>query len=233
MPRTARAIHAGVIYHVLNRGNGRMRLFHRDEDYAAFERVLAEGLERYPVDLLTYCLMPNHWHMVLRPREGPALGRLLGWVGVTHVRRHHEHYHTRGGGHLYQGRFKSFPVQESRHLLHVCRYVEANPARAKLAENAGQWRWSGLWRRSNRIGEEDAELKLSAWPVRRPGNWLDLVHRPLVAEEIEAVRTSVNRGRPYGETDWVLKTAAKFGLDHTLRGPGRPKKETGGTGKNQ
>jgi len=86
-----------MIYHVLNRGNGRLRLFHKEEDYDAFERVLGEGLKRYPVDLLTYCLMPNHWHLVVRPRTDVALGRLMGWVGVTHVRRHQEHYGSQKG----------------------------------------------------------------------------------------------------------------------------------------
>ena len=112
MPRTARSIEAGTVYHVLNRGNGRMRLFHKDADYEAFERVLTEGFSRYPVDLPAYCLMPNHRHPVVRPNTGEALGRLMGWVGVTHVRWHHEHYRQRGAGHLYQRRFKSFPVAE-------------------------------------------------------------------------------------------------------------------------
>ena len=137
-----------MIYHVLNRGNGRMRLFHKEGDYDAFERVLAEGLERYSVDLLTYCLMPNHWHLVVRPRTDEALGRLMGWVGVTHVRRHHEHYHRRGAGHLYQGRYKSFPVAEDDYFLMLCRYVEANPMRAKLVERAEEWQWCGFWRRA-------------------------------------------------------------------------------------
>src|SRR5688572_20918012 len=110
MPRTARAIRAGGCYHVLNRGNGRRALFRKPADYDAFARVLAEGLAAYPVDLLAWCLMPNHWHLVVRPRADDAAGRLMGWVGVTHVRRHHAHHRTRGGGHLYQGRFKSFPV---------------------------------------------------------------------------------------------------------------------------
>ena len=154
MPRTARAIEAGMVYHVLNRGNGRMRLFYKDGDFHAFERVLAEALQRYPVDLLTYCLMGNHWHLVVRPGTDDALGRFMGWIGVTHVRRHHEHYHTRGGGHLYQGRFKSFPIQEEGHFLNVCRYVEANAVRGGLVAGAEDWHWGGLyarqWRASKR-----------------------------------------------------------------------------------
>ena len=135
------------MYHVLNRGNGRMRIFHKGGDYEAFERVLAEGLERYPVELMTYSLMPNHWRLVVRPKTDEALGRWMGWVGVTHVRRYHEHYHSRGGGHLYQGRFKSFPVAEDDYFLALCRYVEANALRAGLVERAEEWRWCGLWRR--------------------------------------------------------------------------------------
>ena len=116
-----------------------MRLFHKAADYQAFERVLAEGLDRYPVELLTYCLMPNHWHLVVRPRTSEALGRWMGWIGVTHVRRHHAHYHRRGAGHLYQGRFKSFPVSSDEHFLTLCRYVEANPFRVTVVERAEDW----------------------------------------------------------------------------------------------
>ena len=169
MPRTARSVEAGLIYHVLNRGNGRMRLFHKPADFAAFERVLAEGLARYPVDLLTYCLMDNHWHLVLRPRSDEALGKLMGWIGVTHVRRHHQHYHSRGGGHLYQGRFKSFPVQEDRHFLTLCRYVESNAVRAGAVKEAARWRWSGAHARSMRERGGEMSIPQAQWPVPRPG----------------------------------------------------------------
>src|SRR5262245_9743930 len=140
MPRTARAVEADGLYHVLNRGNGRARIFHKPPDYDAFERILAEGLKRYAVELLAYCLMPNHWHLVLRPGRAAALGRFVGWVCVTHVRRHHAHYHTSGGGHLYQGRFKSFPIEPNdRHFRIVCRYVEGNALRARLVRRAENW----------------------------------------------------------------------------------------------
>ena len=209
-----------MVYHVLNRGNGRMRLFHKGGDYEAFERVLAEGLERYPVELFTYCMMPNHWHLMVRPKTDEALGRWMGWVGVTHVRRHHEHYRSRGGGHLYQGRFKSFPVAEDDYFLALCRYVEANPLRAGLVERAEQWQWSGLWRRTH----ASEALPLSPWPVKRSRTWTAWVNRDVSEEQLEGIRICVQRGRPLGPEDWVRRTARRLGLDFTLRGPGRPRK---------
>ncbi len=220
MPRTARAVEAGTVYHVLNRGNGRMRLFHKPADYDAFEQVLAEGLERYPVDLLTYCVMPNHWHLVARPETAEALGRWMGWVGVTHVRRHHAHYHRRGGGHLYQGRFKSFPVASDEYFLALCRYVEANPLRAGLVQRAQQWQWSGLWRRGHRC----PGLELSPWPVSRPAGWTKLVNTALPGNALDELRECVRRGRPCGTAAWVRAAVARLELGFTLRGPGRPRK---------
>ena len=218
MPRTARSIEAGMVYHVLNRGNGRMRLFHKDEDYDAFERVLAEGLKRYPVELMTYCLMPNHWHLVVRPGTNQALGRMMGWVGVTHVDDIRSTITAAVAGHLYQGRYKSFPVDQDEYFLTLCRYVEANALRANLVQRAEQWRWCGLWRRAHR-GEG---LDMSHWPVERPRNWATLVNGGLSSEEMRVVRESVNRGRPLGRPEWVNATARRLGLEFTLRGPGRP-----------
>jgi len=220
MPRTARAVEADIIYHVLNRGNGRMKLFHKPGDFAAFVKVLAQAVDRFPVDLFTYCLMPNHWHLLVRPKRDEALARFMGWIGVTHVRRHHAHYHHQAGGHLYQGRFKSFPVQDDGHFLTVCRYVEANAARAKLSPTAEKWPWSGLAQRQARLPEP----RLTAWPVDRPGNWSRLINAGLSDAELEGVRQSVLRGRPWGEPAWVLETAKRLKLGFTLRNPGRPRK---------
>src|SRR5580658_4852034 len=121
MPRTARKAPGGMIFHVLNRRVGRSEMFQKDEDFAAFERAMAYALDDAGMDLLSYCLMPNHWHLVLRPAGDNDLGRFMQRLTITHTRRWKEHYHEVGHGHLYQGRFKSFPVQEDPHFLTVVR----------------------------------------------------------------------------------------------------------------
>jgi putative transposase len=210
---------AGTIYHVLNRGNGRMSLFHKPADFAAFEKVLGQAVTRYPVDLLTYCLMNNHWHLLLMPRENGAISAMMRWIGVTHVRRHHEHFNTRGGGHLYQGRFKSFPVQDDRHCLNVARYVEANVIRAGMVTDVAEWEWAGFYART-RGGKP---FKLTAWPVNRPDGWRQLLNENLLETDLDRLRLSVNRGRPYGEPGWIDRIAKQLGLQSKLRNPGRPR----------
>ena len=123
MGRPYRSALGGYVYHMLNRGNGRLRIFHKDGDYEAFERILGEALEQVPgMRLLAYCLLPNHWHLVVWPRHDGALSDFGHWLTLTHTQRWHAHYHDVGAGHLYQGRFKSFPVAQDDHSLRVCRY---------------------------------------------------------------------------------------------------------------
>ncbi len=215
MPRAIRQVEAGVIYHVLNRGNGRQVLFSKDADFSAFVKLLVEALQRFPVDLLAYCLMSNHWHLLLRPRTDEGLSRMMAWVTVTHARRHHMHYSNPGSGHLYQGRFKSFPVQSDDHFLTVARYLHANPLRAKLVKSAEAWRWSDLARR---------DLPLADWPVDRPRGWARLVNAAMKDIDASAVERSMTRGTPFGSPTWVKRAAERLGLESTLRSRGRPKK---------
>ena len=141
MPRSPRADEAGSIYHALNRGNARNPIFFKREDYEAFERLIAEGLEKFEVDLIAYQWMNNHWHMVLSPRVDGGMSRFIGWITLTHTQRYHAHHRTTGYGHVYQGRYKSFPVQDDDHFHVVCRYVERNGLRANLVKRAEQYRW--------------------------------------------------------------------------------------------
>ncbi|MBS0211337.1 MAG: transposase [Planctomycetes bacterium] len=221
MPRPHRADEAGGLYHALNRANGRRRIFRKDADYDAFERVLAAGLQRYAVELYAYQLMPNHWHLVLRAGRNGEMSRFMRWITATHTMRHHAHYHTAGQGHLYQGRFKSFPIQDDAHFLAVCRYVERNAVRAQLARRAEQWRWGSLWRWRQRV--EPAPQLLSAWPIPRSAQWMANVNKPLARSELERLRHAAQRGTPYGEAAWVETTARRLKLDSTLRPRGRPR----------
>ena len=130
MPRQARKALGGVVYHVLNRANGRLRLFKKEEDFLAFEHVLQLAHERVPIRILDWCLMSNHWHFVLYPKRDGELTAFMRWLTLTHAQRWKHAHAAVGHGHLYQGRFKSFPIEQDEHLLSVLRYVERNPLRA-------------------------------------------------------------------------------------------------------
>ena len=210
-----------MAFHVLNRGVGRMRLFAKDADYAAFERVLEKTLETRPMRVAAYCLMPNHWHLVLWPERTGDLAAFMQKLTITHARNWQEHRHRVGYGHLYQGRYKSFPVEGDEHFYQLVRYVERNALRAGLVERADEWRWSSLWRR--RHGTPEQQNLLSAWPVPLPRNWIRYVNRPQSEAELQALRKSVQRGQPYGGDRWVKTTAARLGLQSTMRSRGRPK----------
>jgi len=214
----------GLAYHVLNRAAGRATVFEKAADYEAFERVLEEAWKRQGTRILCYCVLPNHWHMVLWPRADHELSEFMRWLTVTHTQRWHANRHTAGTGPVYQGRFKSFPIQQDEHLLWVCRYVERNALRANLVERAEDWQWCSLWRR-RQAGKEVGRFLLAkkTWPVEPPRNWLTVVNRAESAEELEALRHSVIRGAPFGGPRWQRCIAAKLGLDSTLRPRGRPK----------
>jgi putative transposase len=223
MPRTRRQCPGGLIYHVLNRSVARINLFRRDKDYHAFEQTLAEARQRTPVDLLGYCVMPNHWHLVVRPAGDKDLSAFMQWLTLTHAQRWRTARQTVGYGPLYQGRFKAFVIQEDRHLLTVLRYVERNPLRADLVTRAEHWRWSSLYRR---VAGAPADLELLAdWPIERPAKWVEWVNHPQTAAEEEAVRQSIGRSRPFGAEPWQRRMAAALGLTSCFRPPGRPKSQ--------
>ena len=142
MGRPKRAADGGLIYHVLNRANARLPIFEKDGDYEAFERILEQAVARTGTRLLSYALMPNHWHLVVNPVVDGELSRFTGWLTLTHTQRWHAYRHSTGQGHVYQGRFKSFPIQDDRHFITVCRSVERNALRANLVAKAQDWRWS-------------------------------------------------------------------------------------------
>jgi REP-associated tyrosine transposase len=221
MPRAKRICPAGMVFHCLNRAVARLTLFEKDADYEAFERVLEEAHQRIALRILDYAIMPNHWHLVVWPQSDTQVSEFLRWLTVTHTMRWHAHFQTSGTGHLYQGRFKAFPVQSDDHLWSVLRYVERNPVRAGLAKRAEDWRWGSAWRR--RHGGVRANRLLAEWPLARPARWADWVNRPQTETELAAVRHSVQRGTPFGNDAWVKRNTSRLHLEFTLRPRGRPR----------
>ena len=218
MPRTARASLGNWCYHVLNRGNARAEVFHKDEDYAAFIGLFEPACERLRMRILGYCLMPNHFHLVLRPYADGDLGRWMQWLMTSHVRRYHRHYGS--SGHIWQGRFKAFPIQEDEHFLTVLRYVERNALRARLVKRAEDWAWGSLRSRLARGGSE----LLAEPPVALPRSWKLAVNEPQTEAEVAAIRHSIERGTPFGSETWTRRAARQLGLESTLRPRGRPRK---------
>ena len=207
-----------MCFHVLNRAAKRVPLFECDDDYEAFERILAEAITRIRVAIFSYCLMPNHWHLVLSPLEDGSLSRFMHWVTTTHARRWQSYRELDGQGAVYQGRFRAVAIKDDHHFLWVCRYVERNPLRATLVSSADQWPWSSL-----NLRRAERTIPLANWPVSRPADWLQRVHAPQTNEEIQVFRRAMRTGDPFGDGAWLEDTRTRLGIHRRSRGrPRRP-----------
>ncbi|HWF86021.1 MAG TPA: transposase [Vicinamibacterales bacterium] len=205
------------VYHVLNRGVRRAILFEQPSDYRVFERILMQTLQRFPVRVLAYCAMPNHWHLIVWPTAPGELPRFMHWLTCTDAQRWHACRGTSGTGAVYQGRYKAIPIESDRHFLRVCRYVERNPLRAGLVAKAEEWRWSSLWRRCH-----FCEDGMHRWPVDQPLDWLEHVNEPQNEVELAALRWAIQRNAPFGSLAWRDETARLLNVNPQFLPPGRP-----------
>ena len=222
MARQPRIDIAKEVYHVINRANARWRIFKTTKDYAAVIDSLEEIKEEFPLDIFAFCIMPNHWHFAVKPKEDGDMGRFFGKFTQKVTQRWHASHHTTGSGHLFQGRFKSFLVEQDSYFLQLMKYIESNPLRAKLADKAEDWQWGSLFLRKNNT--ERSSKILTPWPVDIPSNYLKLVNQPLPKPQLESIRHSVIRNKPLGGVSWVEKMISKYDLQYTVRPEGRPKK---------
>ena len=221
MPRLRRSALAGYCYHVVCRANRRETIFHGRADYRDALTLMARAQERRHLRLLGFCLMPNHMHLVVWPENTNDMSRWMQWFLAVQTQRHNLRHGT--VGHLWQGRFKSFPIQQDGHLLTVLRYVERNALRADLVGRAEDWPWSSL---ASRHSGHASDL-LTEPPVPLSADWTAWVNAPQTPAELEAIRSSVARGSPFGRANWVARTARDLSLEQTLRPRGRPPKEEG------
>ena len=199
MGRAARIDLGDYVYHVINRANARAQIFKSDAEYQDFEYLLSEIKGLFDMRILAYVIMPNHWHLLLYPTNDGDLSKALQWLSTSHVRRHHTRKGTIGGGHLYQGRYKSFLIQQDAHLLTVLKYIERNPVRAKLCGKAEAWKWSSAFRRIN--GTPKQRMLLAESPVDLPRNYRHWINSAEPSEELDAIRHSIKKGLAYGDVD--------------------------------
>jgi putative transposase len=219
MPRLPRDARGGVTFHVLNRGVERRQLFIDLADYGHFERLLGQAAALFGVLIYASCLMPNHFHLVVRCEKDGDLSRFMAWLEGKFARQWRATHGTSGLGHVFQARFRSFPVQDDPHLMRLLRYVERNPLEAGLVARAEDWPWSSLWRRVRSV----ATPWLADPPLPLPDDWVEVVNAPAHLDEESALRNCTQRGTPWGDAEWVTRIARELGLEQTLRPRGRRK----------
>jgi len=228
MGRLPRTIDDGLVYHALNRGNNRVDVFTDDSDRVAFLEALAQTKDRYPFRLFGYCLMSNHFHLLLRPETGSSISRILQSLTVAHTWRCHKRHQS--SGHVWQGRFKSPVIQDDAHLLVVLRYIEANPLRAKIVADPGDYRWCSF--QCHGMGQDDPLLspfpewdELGRTEVERRKRWRTKVRAEQEENELAAVRKSLRGGWPFGAPEWTEHMAERLNIDLSPRPRGRPRHE--------
>lgn len=223
MGRAPRIDIANHYYHILNRANGRLKIFHKDKDYILFENILFNAVEKFQIRLVAYCIMPNHFHLVVYPKKDGEIQKFMQWITLTHTQRLHSINKTIGYGHIYQGRYKSFVVSSDEYLNTLLVYVEQNPLRAKLVKDLKNWKYGSYYKRKS---NDKASKLLHPNLLFESKNYDALVHTIVKQSEIKQIRNSVQRGTPYGKLEWVRTIISKFGLESTERKRGRPKKGT-------
>jgi putative transposase len=186
MPRHLRFLPAGSVQHVVNRGNDKQTLFDNTRDFEEFLFLMLMAKARAKIRIVAYCLMRNHWHIVLWPSAARQVETFQHWLTTTHAIRRRRITCTIGDGHIYQGRYKASGIWSERHYLNVIRYVEQNPLRAGLVTAAEKWRWSSL---SERIGRSRGIL--DEGPVALPADWLTLVNQCLPQPTVDEIRKAL------------------------------------------
>jgi putative transposase len=223
MPRTKRISPTGFVQHVLNRGDHRETLFHKPGDFLAFLRVVTDTTVRLRMRILAYCIMRNHFHLLLWPYHGDDLPPFMQLLMNTHIRRYLGHYPPSSPGHIYQARYTNCLVEPGSSVLAVARYIEANALAAGLVRRAEDYPWSS----ASPYAEDVDRPCLSDWPVAKPGAWSTLLNQPTPSAELKRIQRCARRGAPYGSPAWTRRVAKRFALEHTVRLPGRPPRHGG------
>ena len=194
MPRSNRVDVGNMIYHVINRASARLMLFDAKEDYQLILQTLEEAKEKYGMRILAYCIMPNHFHLLLHPKNDGDLSKFMYWFTMTHTQRWHAMHKTYGSGHIYQGRYKSFLVCDDAYYLTLLRYIERNPLRAKIVIKLINWKWGSYHERT----QQSKTKLLDVSPVPLPENYNVFVTEAVTPNELASIRQSITKSKDKG-----------------------------------
>ena len=221
MPRIARVVAPGFPHHVTQRGNRRQRTFFCDQDYQAYLALMAEWCSRCGVQVWGYCLMPNHVHLIAVPDSQDSLRRGIGEAHRRYTRR--VNFRKRWRGHLWQGRFASY-VMDEHYLLATARYVEMNPVRAGLVRRPGRYRWSSA--AAHLRGRDDSLVRVHPL-LELVGDWRKFLSEPIGQEVAKHLQGHERTGRPLGAQVFVAELERRLGRTLRPRRAGRKPKEVG------
>lgn len=199
MARIARVVAPGLPHHITQRGNRRQQTFFVEQDYQVYLDLMAEGCERFGVEIWAYCLMPNHVHLIAVPQTEESMRLAIGEAHRRYTR--HVNFRQKWRGHLWQGRFASFPLDEE-YLLAATRYVELNPVRARLTALPEEYPWSSA--RAHLSGQDDSLIKVKPMLELIP-DWSLFLASGLSDETMETLRNHEQTGRPLGNEAYVEK----------------------------
>jgi putative transposase len=220
MARLARVVIPGLPHHITQRGNRRQQTFFNDDDYAEYLALMAQWCKELGVEVWCYCLMPNHVHLIAVPQSEDGLRRAIGEAHRRYTRR--INFREGWRGHLWQGRFASF-VMDEPYLLAAARYIELNPVRAALAVAPSDYRWSSA--PAHLAGKDDALARVSPL-LEMAGNWRRLLTSAATEEEIETFRRHERTGRVLGDEDFQARLEKNLGRLLRRQKPGPKRTST-------
>ena len=214
MPKFARLVVPGYPHHVTQRGIRRQQTFFSDADYGAYLELVRKCKVIAAVDILAYCLMPNHVHIIAVPENSRSLARLFGPVHHRYAQRVNAINDWRG--HLWQQRFYSVVMDENQTLA-AMKYVEMNPVRAGLCKRADEWPWSSV---HANLGERDDEIVDESEVRQVIADWSEFLTGEGDSEFVNSLRAQTSTGRPTGDDDFVESLEQKTGRRIRRRRPG-------------
>ena len=218
MARIARVVAEHYPHHITQRGNRRQDTFFCDDDYRYYIRLMAEWCDKCGVTILAYCLMPNHVHLIAVPESEDGLRRAIGEAHRRYTR--HINFREQWRGHLWQGRFASFLMDE-KYLLTATRYIELNPVRAGLVSIPEEYTWSSA--KAHMKGRNDDLVKVQPL-LRMVDDWRQFLSGDVSDEEYELLQRHERTGRPLGSTSFIERLENKLSRILTPQKGGRPKK---------